>query len=96
MHTSVSSHLERSGNPGGVLAAIPRSVAAEILVVDCLFEDGTPAIAEAGGARLISEPRAALAGLAPLESAQPRARSWFSWMQTALTTPGIYRSWWLY
>lgn len=49
--------LNEAETLAGVLAAIPRSVAAEILVVDAASTDGTPAIAEAGGARLISEPR---------------------------------------
>jgi glycosyltransferase involved in cell wall biosynthesis len=61
--------LNEAETLGGVLAAlaacmqaasadaIPRSLAAEILVVDGCSTDGTPTIAEAGGARLISEPR---------------------------------------
>ena len=49
--------LNEAETLGGVLAAIPPSLAAEILVVDGGSTDGTPAIAEAGGARLISEPR---------------------------------------
>jgi len=49
--------LNEAESLGGVLAAIPRSTAAEIVVVDGGSTDGTPAIAEAGGARLISEPR---------------------------------------
>jgi glycosyltransferase involved in cell wall biosynthesis len=49
--------LNEAETLGRVLAAIPRSLAAEILVVDGGSTDGTPAIAEAGGARLISEPR---------------------------------------
>lgn len=49
--------LNEADTLGRVLAAIPRSLAVEILVVDGGSTDGTPANAEAGGARLISEPR---------------------------------------
>jgi glycosyltransferase involved in cell wall biosynthesis len=49
--------LNEAETLGGLLAAIPRRLVDEILVVDGGSSDGTPAIAEAGGARLISEPQ---------------------------------------
>ena len=49
--------LNEAESIGQVLAAIPRQNLAEILVVDGGSGDGTPQIAEMGGARVIHEPR---------------------------------------
>ena len=49
--------LNEAESIGQVLAAIPRQNLAEILVVDGGSGDGTPRIAEMGGARVIHEPR---------------------------------------
>lgn len=49
--------LNEAETLAGVLAAIPGSGVGEILVIDGCSTDGTPAIAEAGGARVISEIR---------------------------------------
>lgn len=49
--------LNEAESIGPLLAAIPRQGLREILVVDGGSSDGTPRIAEMGGARVIHEPR---------------------------------------
>ena len=49
--------LNEEESIGQVLAAIPAGVADEIIVVDGGSSDGTVAVAQAGGARVIHEPR---------------------------------------
>jgi glycosyltransferase involved in cell wall biosynthesis len=49
--------LNEEESIGRVLAAIPTGVADEIIVVDGGSDDGTVAIARAGGARVLHEPR---------------------------------------
>ena len=46
-----------AGSIGRVLGDIPRPPATDVIVVDGASTDGTPAIAEAHGARVIAEPR---------------------------------------
>ena len=49
--------LNEEESIGQVLAAIPTGVADEVIVVDGGSSDGTVAVARAGGARVIHEPR---------------------------------------
>jgi len=66
--------LNEEASIGKVIADIPASLAAEILVVDNGSSDATARVAREGGARVISEPRrgygvACLAGIAAADKA---------------------------
>ena len=64
--------LNEEQSIGAVLAAIPKELAADVVVVDNGSTDRTPEIAAAGGARVVREPQrgygaACLAGIAALQ-----------------------------
>jgi len=55
--TAIIPALNEEESIGQVLAAVPAGVVSEILVVDGGSSDSTVAVAQAGGARVIHEPR---------------------------------------